>query len=1269
MSESQGTSKKIIVVLGMHRSGTSAITRSLEVLGVALGKNLLPAVQGDNDKGFWEDADLYRINERVLSKLDSSWHALGQLDQQRFLTNSLSAERDEATELLRQRLEGVSVFAFKDPRTANLLSFWQAVFRELKVDDRYLIAVRDPRSVADSLLKRNSMARQQSYCLWMKHLLNAVQLSADKPRLVVDYDLMLEDPGKQLRRISEQLSLVLPSSSSQVYKEYTKNFLSVDLCHSSHKTDLHTDKSIPAFVAGLYQLLQGAASDTVPAKLETLEEFQRYCSEFLHYPQLYDYIDQLSCDLLQYQNASNSYEKTLSLAEGRLIESRQYSSELLEKHKSLYSRFTLVTGKLESQKSHHAETLESQKSHHTETLESQKGRYLEALESQKIRFAEQLGAQRSDLEELQVFKKHLSIDLADAHSKAEVLSGEVSLLTSEGEKSKLRIEELKSLVKKREAELALRNNKLKLTHSSVSWRITKPIRFVARQVSSLLLFGRSIFTGLLRKLWHVFPADRSVKKRIANWLFSSVPALFKHTPRYHQWSVSKASTAARVPLVRNTPTQGVTHANKASTSAAEPEILISCWLAVDDPLIDGLTELSRQLNELGLRSLFVGKTRFFADKGERNLLPMPLLLSAGNYQGVEKSGPLPSWIADIYDNEFVWLAGESSRSEEQVRAGCNRAYYYWLRKFQENKPSYVLVWGATAPLSRLHILLCKTLMIPYLVLERGHFLGTLLVDSLGQGATSEKVVRPADLTLSQPKRINEILQWEKSVDEKVPYVSENSDLDEQLVTRINNSGKKIIFYMGANDRGAGCARSTSDPECCSFLFEDSFKAIKYIKSMVEVLFPDCLLLVKPHPSDKRDYDQFKSEALVIADGLNINRLIKLSDVCVSTSTTAFAKCVVEKKPILALAVSDISLKNIAYECHDLSAIPAMLRSALERDGFDAKIQSGFAYLETLFDTSLVSVSGDAPTRLSLNDICQSIYQRYLATTVPGGRRVTAGSGPRDLTFTSNEALIDVVVPVYGDIEVTRNCIDSVIAARATINYRILIINDASPVEGMSQLLESYKAVNNLVLLTNQTNAGFVGTANRGMSYSSDRDVILLNSDTLVASGWVDRLYSHANGAENVATVTPFSNNASIFSTRNYPVGFDLDENEQAETFDKELAKSNKGSSVEVPVGHGFCMFIRRVCLDRVGYFDQMTFGKGYSEEVDFCQRATDVGFKHLCATDVFVGHLGGVSFADSADDQRIKNRKIIQTRYPNYFSEVKRFINDDPLSDYREVVA
>jgi len=1247
MSEPQETPKKIIVVLGMHRSGTSAITRSLQVLGVALGENLLPAVQGDNDKGFWEDVDLYRINERLLSKLDSSWQALEQLDQQRFITDSFSAEHSEAVELLRKRLDGVSVFAFKDPRTANLLTFWQAVFRELNVDDRYLIAVRDPRSVADSLFKRNAMAREKSYCLWMKHLVNAVQLSAEKPRLVVDYDLLLEDPGKQLGRMSEQLSLVLPSSSSQVYKEYTGDFLSVDLCHSRHQTDLNSDKSIPDFVSGLYQLLQGAASDTVPSNLETLEEFQNYCSDFLHYPQLYSYVDRLDCELLQYQRASQTYEKTLSLAEGRLAESRQYSSDLLEKHKSLYSRFTQVTEKLDSQKSH----------------------YVEKLNSQATQFTDRLSTQESELTELKIFKKHLSNDLAEAKSQAAVLVSDASVLSSEYKQSKLRIEELKNLVKKKEADLLLRNNKLKAAHTSVSWRITKPIRFSARQIRSLLLFGQSLFTGVMRKLWQVFPADRSVKKRIVNRLFRLLPALFKHTATYHQWSVSKPSTTARPPLVRNTPVQGVTHSSKASAYTAEPEILISCWLAVDDPLIDGLTELSRQLNELGLRSLFIGKTRFFAEKGEKNLLPMPLLISAGRYPGVVKSGPLPTWIGDIYDNEFVWLPRESTQSEEQVRAGCNRAYYYWLQKFQENKPSYVLVWGATAPLSRLHILLCKTLMIPYLVLERGHFLGTLLVDSLGQGATSEKVVRPADLALSQPKRINEILQWEKTVDEKVPYISANADLDGQLLTRINNSGKKVIFYMGANDRGAGCARGTRDPECCSFLFEDSFQAIKYLKSTVDELFPDCLLLVKPHPSDKRDYDQFKSENLVVAEGLNINRLIKLSDVCVSTSTTAFAKCVVEKKPILALAVSDISLKNIAYECHDLSAIPAMLRSALERDGFDAKIQSGFSYLETLFDTSLVSVCGDAPTRLSLNDICQSIYQRYLATTGPGERRVTASPRPRDLALTSSTALVDVIIPVYGDIEVTRNCIDRVITARATINYRILLINDASPVEGMSQLLESYKSDNNLVLLTNQINAGFVGTVNRGMSYSSDRDVILLNSDTLVAAGWVDRLYHHANGAANVGTVTPFSNNASIFSIRNYPVGFDLGENVQAEIFDKVLAENNQGSSVEVPVGHGFCLFIRRVCLDRIGYFDEMTFGKGYSEEVDFCQRASAAGFKHLCATDVFVGHVGGVSFADSADEQRIKNRKIIQSRYPSYFSEVKCFVNDDPLSKYREVVA
>ena len=429
------------------------------------------------------------------------------------------------------------------------------------------------------------------------------------------------------------------------------------------------------------------------------------------------------------------------------------------------------------------------------------------------------------------------------------------------------------------------------------------------------------------------------------------------------------------------------------------------------------------------------------------------------------------------------------------------------------------------------------------------------------------------------------------------------------------------------------------------------------------LFPDCILVIKQHPADKNDYGVFADANTLLAEGMNINQLIKLADICVSTSTTAFAKCIVERKPIVALAASDISLKNIAYECNDLTSIPVMMRAALAGDGFEQKSRNGMAFLYELFDSSLVGVDDSIPTRLKIPDLTRMIYRRMVAMTNLAKNPVHNRQYPGRV-LTGSE-LLDVIVPVYRDPAATRDCLDSLLAARARIPYRIVIVNDKSPEPEVHALLREYANRDGVVLLENAVNLGFTGAVNRGLSLSPDRDVIVLNSDTVVSNDWADRLYLHAHSANNIATVTPLSNNASIFSVRNFPTGFDLPEDFDVAGYDREIAVNNSGVSVEVPVGHGFCLFINRVCLDRVGFLDQVSFGKGYSEEVDFCLRARKYGFVHLCATDTFVAHVGGVSFQDTGDARRQANRRVIEQKYPGYFDEIKAFIQQDPIADYR----
>lgn len=342
--------KRVIVVLGMHRSGTSAITRGLQVLGADLGPELMPGIKGDNDKGFWEDLGCYRINERILDKLDFSWDAVGELPEQALTGPELFDEYIDAVALIRDRLANTDTFAFKDPRTVNLLPFWQKVFAELDLDDSYLITLRNPRSVADSLARRNEFAREKSYCLWMKHTCNALRYGTARPFVVVDYDRFMESPAHELERMAKLLGFGAPDPESEEYQKYIGEFLSKDLRHSKYAEAVGEGDVVPPFVADLYQVLLDEASGNGKGAAETPlnEQCQPLREKFDQYAPVLDYVDRLEkaeraelreLELLRSELKTQAEAKVQ--VEAQASELRQDVEALDERLKRLYSRFYL----------------------------------------------------------------------------------------------------------------------------------------------------------------------------------------------------------------------------------------------------------------------------------------------------------------------------------------------------------------------------------------------------------------------------------------------------------------------------------------------------------------------------------------------------------------------------------------------------------------------------------------------------------------------------------------------------------------------------------------------------------------------------------------------------------------------------------------------------------------------------------------------------------------------------------------------------------------
>lgn len=271
------------------------------------------------------------------------------------------------------------------------------------------------------------------------------------------------------------------------------------------------------------------------------------------------------------------------------------------------------------------------------------------------------------------------------------------------------------------------------------------------------------------------------------------------------------------------------------------------------------------------------------------------------------------------------------------------------------------------------------------------------------------------------------------------------------------------------------------------------------------------------------------------------------------------------------------------------------------------------------------------------------------------------------------ASIDIVIPIYNAADDLADCYASVLKYTNLKKHRLILINDHSCNYKISILLDKIQrdaeiGALNIVILHNSSNMGFVKTVNVGMRFS-ESDVILLNSDTVVTQSWVEKLQLASCSYSNVATVTPFSNNATICSLPKFlednpiPCGYSID------AFAQLVERISMLRYPEIPTGIGFCMYITRRAIKEIGIFDEAEFGKGYCEENDFCMRASNAGYRNLLCDNLFIYHKGGQSFTDSVKTKRQEeNLEKLVRRYPDYLTLINEYVYHNPIRYYHDII-
>ncbi|MGF6371289.1 hypothetical protein OKW40_004039 [Paraburkholderia sp. RAU6.4a] len=431
----------LVVVLGMHRSGTSVITRAMETMGAEFGDNLMPAVAGVNDKGFFEDLDVYAINIELLKAAGADWHSLAPIDFGRIEKSQCDALRSRAIQVLRGKCRN-KIFALKDPRIARLMPFWQPVFDGLGIPIIYVIAIRNPISVSRSLEKRDHFPWEKSHLLWLAHTVLALQATSGTRRVLVDYDRLMEEPRGELERISRQLCIPLDTHRAS---EFEKEFLDGKLQHTKFEArDLELVHAASRQVKRLFSALQSTAARYDPGQdpvYETaLMDAQHYLEDLAP---ILRHAWQIEQQLTQFHAEIESYKQRVDGLQNDLNESRESDRQHVEALKH-----DLDGCRLDS----------------------------EALQH--------------DLDERRSEAEALHHDLDERRSEAEAAMSTIVKLNAESQLQKATIDSLTATIQsmdesaaKQAAALEQSNRTITALLHSTSWRITAPLRVVRRYVS------------------------------------------------------------------------------------------------------------------------------------------------------------------------------------------------------------------------------------------------------------------------------------------------------------------------------------------------------------------------------------------------------------------------------------------------------------------------------------------------------------------------------------------------------------------------------------------------------------------------------------------------------------------------------------------------------------------------------------------------------------------------------------------------------------------
>lgn len=258
--------------------------------------------------------------------------------------------------------------------------------------------------------------------------------------------------------------------------------------------------------------------------------------------------------------------------------------------------------------------------------------------------------------------------------------------------------------------------------------------------------------------------------------------------------------------------------------------------------------------------------------------------------------------------------------------------------------------------------------------------------------------------------------------------------------------------------------------------------------------------------------------------------------------------------------------------------------------------------------------------------------------------------------------VSVVVPIHNAAEALERCLASLVR-NTNSQCHLILVDDGSTDSAVAHLLDRQTGRFDVTVLRHESPLGFAAAVNRGLRETEGGDVVLLNSDTEVPPRWLQGLTVAAHCDPAVATATPLSNNAGLFSMPTprlpnpLPAGLDPDD------VGRLIDRSSLRRYPPTPSGGGFCLYIKREALEAIGPLDAVNFPRGYGEESDWCMRAGQAGWSHVIDDATFVFHRRGESFGAERARLGQAAEATIARRHPTYPDLIRSFVSSRALAE------